>query len=95
MTYYAGDDSTLTIPVIDTNGGPLTMTPSVVAHTSAGDEVAITAAWGSAATAHPTVQGATIRDIAVPLATLPVGLWGLVLVITGAEDLFLDNVVIQ
>lgn len=95
MTYYAGDDSTHTIPVIDTNGGPLNMPASVVAHTSGGDEVAITASWVGTATTHPTIQGATTRDIAVPLASLPAGLWGLVLAISSAEDLFLDNVYIQ
>lgn len=97
MTYNVGDDATLTVPVIDVNGGTLALTAAIVAHNSDGDEQTVTASWTSAVAplndaARP---GATFRNIGVPLATLPAGLWGLVLPITGSEDLFLGNVYIE
>lgn len=95
MTYNVGDDATITYPVTDTNGGSLNLPATVVAHTSAGDELPITAAWQGAAAAHPDIEGATLRQLDVPLETLPAGLWGLVLVVEGEADLFLGNVVIQ
>lgn len=92
---YAGDDSTRTVPVIDNEGGTLNLPATVVARNSAGDELEITATWAAAASPLPDVAGATFRDINVPLATVPRGLWGFRLVVDGGEDVFLFNEVLQ
>lgn len=95
MTYLAGDDATQTYPVTDTNGGTLEITASVTAHNTAGDEATVTAQWQGPAAPHPDIEGATLRLLDVPLATIPAGLWGLVLPVDDAADLFLGNVYIQ
>ncbi len=98
MTYLAGDDVTYTRAVVDQNGGTLDVGTAVVAKNFAGDTVAIDAAWNGPAVdlpGRPEGSVATTRDLAVPLAALPSGLWGLYLQITGAEDVFLGNVYIQ
>lgn len=90
MTYLVGDDSTITYPVTDAGDPPgdLSFTPLVQAHTSDGTTVVVAgAAWTGAA-------GAT-RDLVVPLASLPAGLWSLRLALDGTADLFLGNVVIE
>lgn len=95
MTYKVGDDATITYPVTDTNGGTLTIPDDVVAHNSDGDEVALDATWQGAAGPHPTIPGATVRQLEVPLATLPAGLWGLELIVSSSADLLLGNVYIE
>lgn len=90
MTYKVGDDATITYPVTDQANPPGTLdfTPVVHAWKADGTTVTITAAaWAG--------TPAATRDLDVPLADLPAGLWGLGLAIDGAEDLFLGNVVIQ
>ena len=91
-----GDDGSKSCPVIDRNGGPLDMPPTVVAHNSAGDTVAINASWDAPAAPlnDASMPGATFRDIVVPMATVPAGLWRFDLVVDGAEDRFLFNEVI-
>lgn len=96
MTYYAGDDATWTVPVIDSNGGPLNDTPAVTAHNTAGDtETVDNAAWVGSAGPVAGQEGATTRNLAIPLAAIPAGLWSLRLTIAGDADLFLGNVHIQ
>lgn len=96
MTFKAGDDASQTCPVIDRNGGPLDLSTTVVAENSAGDTVEIEAEWAAAAAPleDPTLPGATFRDIVVPMATVPAGLWGFTLTLEGAADRFLFNEVI-
>lgn len=94
MTYQAGDDATWTVPVIDSNGGPLSDAVTVTARNSAGDTVTIDDADWDGATA-PGENGATTRQLGVPLATIPAGLWSLRLSVTDDADLFLGNVYIQ
>jgi hypothetical protein len=96
VTYYAGDDATWTVPVIDSNGGPLNDAAVVTARRWLGDTVTIDDAdWTGAATPVEDQDGATSRVLAVPLVSLPVGLWSLRLVIAGDADLFLGNVHIE
>lgn len=92
-----GDDGTRSCPVFDRNGGPLDLPATVIAKNSAGDTVEITASWAAAAAPvdDPSMPGATFRDIVVPMATVPVGLWGFTLTVDGAEDRFLFNEVIE
>lgn len=90
MSHNAGDDGSMTYPVIDNNGGALDVTPAVVAHNSDGDTVAITASWKASAATVPGATGSpvpTFRDLVVPLATVPLGIWTFELVMDGAEDL--------
>jgi hypothetical protein len=95
VTYKAGDDATWTVPVIDSSGGPLNDTAVVTARRWLGDTETITADWTGTATPVEGQDGATSRVLAVPLASLPAGLWSLRLVITGDADLFLGNVLIE
>lgn len=95
MTYRVGDDATRTYPVIDKNGGSIAIQATVTAANTAGDEIAVTAEWATAAAPLPGVDGATFRDIDIPFVDLPAGLWGFTLNISGAADLFLGNVVIE
>lgn len=95
MTYRVGDDATISYPVIDKNGGTIAIDATVTAANSAGDELAVTATWATAVAPLPDVDGATFRDIEIPLAELPVGLWGFTLNIPGDTDVFLGNVYIQ
>lgn len=92
-----GDDGTVSCPVIDRNGGTLDLPATVIARNSAGETVTITASWAAAAAPvnDPAMPGATFRDIVVPMATVPVGLWGFTLVVDGGEDRFLFNEVIE
>lgn len=93
----AGDDGFKSCPVIDRNGGALDIPPAVIAKNSAGDTIAITASWAAAAAPvnDPALPGATFRDIVVPMAAVPVGLWGFTLSVAGTEDRFLFNEVIE
>lgn len=87
MTYKVGDDSTIAFPVTDSAvpPGDLNFTPIVRAWLADGTTVEISgASWKGS-------PGAT-RDLEVPLSALAAGLWGLGLVITGGQDLFLGNV---
>ena len=94
MSHKAGADGSRPLPVIDTNGGPLDLPAAVVAHNSTGETLAITASWEAVAAPHPDIEGATFRDIVIPLVTVPRGLWGFVLTVDGGEDVFLCNEVI-
>ncbi|HEY0889319.1 MAG TPA: hypothetical protein VGE38_06900 [Nocardioides sp.] len=92
----AGDDSTRTVPVIDNEGGTLALPSIVMARNSDGDEVEITASWATPVAPIPDREdGATFRDIDVPLVSVPRGLWGFRLVVDGGEDVFLFNEVLQ
>lgn len=94
MTYRVGDDATLTVEVIDSNAGPLSLSvDTITAWKSDGTTATISgAAWAGSAT---TVGTTTVRNLQIPLSTLTAGLWGLGLPVDGAEDLFLANVVIE
>jgi hypothetical protein len=90
VTYYAGDDTTLTFTATHPGVPPsnLTGTPVVTAQAADGSRVALdAAAWLG--------DPATTRDIAVPISVLPAGLWSLRLRITSGPDLFLGNVVVS
>lgn len=95
MTYYAGDDGTWTVPVVDSNGGDLQVATDVIITNSAGETHEVTAAWDSAVAPWPAQEGATFRNLAVPLTSLPAGLWSVRLAVTGDGDPFLGNVAIQ
>lgn len=107
MTYTAGDDATFTIPVIDSNGGALEIPASVRAHDGelsdpSTTKIPITAQWDGPAVALPRpadldseAPTPTSRPLAIPLASLTPGIWGLMLLIEGDEDAFLDNIYIQ
>lgn len=90
MTYYVGDDSTITYPVTDTTTPPgtLNFTVQVTAHNADGTTITVTGATWLGVAGSP-------RNLEIPLTSLPAGLWSLRLAITGDEDLFLGNVVIE
>lgn len=90
MTYKVGDDATITYPVTDEADPPgtLDIPPTVTAWQSDGTTLDVTgAAWAG--------DPAATRDLDVPLADLPAGLWGLGLTVPDGPDLFLGNVYIQ
>jgi hypothetical protein len=90
VTYRVGDDIREIYPVTDTADPPgnLSFDPVVKAWQSDGTTVEVPGAqWLGAA-------GST-RDLEVPLASLPAGLWGLGLTVDGGADLFLGNVYIE
>jgi hypothetical protein len=90
VTYRVGDDATVIYPVTDdaTPPGDLAFTVVVRARKSDGTLVDVPdAAWlGSPGAA---------RELNVPLATIPAGLWALDLEVPGGPDLFLGNVYIE
>ncbi len=90
MTFYVGDDSTVTYPVTDaaTPPGDLSFAVIVTAWKADGTNQAVSGAAWLGNPGNP-------RDLEVPLGTLPAGLWSLRLAIANDADLFLGNVVIQ
>jgi hypothetical protein len=94
MTYRVGDDASYTAQIIDRNAGTIDLPiTTVTAWKSDGTTATITgAAWAGPTT---TVGDTTVRNLRIPLSSLPAGLWGLGLPVDGDKDLFLANVVIQ
>lgn len=90
MTFRVGDDATVIYPITDDASPPgtLNFTPAVRAWQSDDTTVDIAnAEW----LGEPGAQ----RDLSVPLAGLPAGLWGLGLTVADGPDLFLGNVYIE
>lgn len=85
---YADDpDAHVIYPVTDANGAALDFTAVVAVGTTE-----VTAAWVGSTT---TTNGATTRDLDVPLADVPTGNHRLRLKVPGDNDLHLGSVLVR
>lgn len=90
MTFRVGDDATVIYPITDDASPPGTLNFTPVLRAWKSDDTTVDVAG-----AEWLGEQGPQRDLSVPLAALPAGLWGLGLIVNDGPDLFLGNVLIQ